>query len=111
MEGGGKLSSVACARAVVCPRVPLQRRLLPATLTPRCRLQLGSELFQQKLGKQCMLWLQVRCPAGGWGAVVQGVPAGWYRRCCCCRCWSTCLHLTRTFALPTGTCGSYIPFT
>lgn len=29
------------------------------SLPPAClSLQLGAELFQQKLGKQCMLWLQ-----------------------------------------------------
>jgi hypothetical protein len=35
-----------------------QPYFLPRLLRP-CPLQLGAELFQQKLGKQCMLWLQV----------------------------------------------------
>lgn len=44
-----QFNAATCAdTCVTYPRLP-----------PRA-LQLGAELFQQKLGKQCMQWLQVR---------------------------------------------------
>lgn len=49
------------------PKVQLCAACLPAC----SRVQLGSELFQQKLGKQCLMWMQVcAAPEGLVGGIV-----------------------------------------